>query len=111
MEKSRLPTQGGEWGEEHAAFEPLDLPGLHRGKKGFDFSTEESRKEDQVRTEEVERELAPHRDRRIVVHCHLGGRSLQVAQWLRSQGFGRAQSMAGGIDTWACDIDKTLRRY
>ena len=32
-------------------------------------------------------ELAPHRDRLVVVHCHHGGRSLRVARWLREQGF------------------------
>ncbi|HEV2969118.1 MAG TPA: rhodanese-like domain-containing protein [Pirellulales bacterium] len=56
-------------------------------------------------------ELAPYRDRRIVVHCHHGGRSLRVANWLRGQGFDQAQSMAGGIDAWATEIDPTVPRY
>jgi len=56
-------------------------------------------------------ELEPHRDQSIVVHCHHGGRSLQVAQWLRRQGFSQAQSMAGGIDRWAEEIDPSLPRY
>ena len=56
-------------------------------------------------------ELTPHRDRQLVVHCHLGGRSLRVAQWLREQGFAHAQSMAGGIDQWAVEIDPSLPRY
>ncbi|MCC7423918.1 MAG: rhodanese [Planctomycetaceae bacterium] len=56
-------------------------------------------------------ELEPQRDRDIVVHCHHGGRSLRVAAWLRQQGFARAQSMAGGIDQWAAEIDPTLTRY
>ena len=56
-------------------------------------------------------ELAEHRDRRIVVHCHHGGRSLRVARWLREQGYPGAQSMAGGIDQWAVEIDPTLPRY
>src|SRR5689334_3536162 len=45
-------------------------------------------------------ELDKDRARQIVVHCHHGGRSLRVAQWLRQQGFGQAQSMSGGIDAW-----------
>ncbi len=49
--------------------------------------------------------------RRIVVHCHHGGRSLRVANWLRGQGFANAQSMAGGIDEWSQDIDPTVPRY
>jgi rhodanese-related sulfurtransferase len=56
-------------------------------------------------------ELKPWRDRRIVVYCHHGGRSLRVANWLRGQGFDQAQSMAGGIDTWALEIDRSLARY
>jgi rhodanese-related sulfurtransferase len=56
-------------------------------------------------------ELEPHRDSEIAVHCHHGGRSLKVANWLRSQGFAKARSMAGGIDQWAQDIDRSLPRY
>ena len=56
-------------------------------------------------------ELAGNEDRRIVVHCHKGGRSLRVANWLRQQGFGRAQSMAGGIDQWATDVEPGMARY
>ena len=56
-------------------------------------------------------ELDPYRKHRVIVHCHHGGRSLQVANWLRQQGFTRAQSMAGGIDQWAQEIDPSLARY
>ena len=56
-------------------------------------------------------ELAVHRDRHIVVHCHHGGRSLRVTKWLREQGFDKVQSMAGGIDQWAVEIDPSLPRY
>jgi rhodanese-related sulfurtransferase len=56
-------------------------------------------------------ELEPHRDCEIVIHCHHGGRSLQVAAWLRGQGFAHASSMAGGIDQWALEIDSSLPRY
>jgi rhodanese-related sulfurtransferase len=56
-------------------------------------------------------ELEPYRQQRIVVHCHHGGRSLQVAQWLRGQGFAQVQSMTGGIDAWALLIDTSLPRY
>jgi hypothetical protein len=34
-----------------------------------------------------------------------------VARWLRGQGFVHAQSMAGGIDQWALQIDTSLPRY
>ncbi len=56
-------------------------------------------------------ELDEHKDREVVVHCHHGGRSLQVAMWLRQQGFPTAKSMAGGIDEWAQRIDTSLPRY
>jgi len=56
-------------------------------------------------------ELNGNQDDRIVVYCHHGGRSLMVAQFLRQQGFQGAQSMSGGIDAWAVEIDSTLPRY
>ncbi len=55
--------------------------------------------------------LEPHRQRRIVVYCHHGGRSLRAARWLRANGFPQAQSLAGGIDAWAQEIDPQLPRY
>lgn len=56
-------------------------------------------------------ELESQRDADIIIHCHHGGRSLRVANWLRQQGFSKAQSMAGGIDQWAIEIDSSLPRY
>ena len=56
-------------------------------------------------------ELRDHVNGRIVVHCHLGGRSHQVTQWLIQQGFRGAQNMMGGIDAWAIEIDPQLPRY
>lgn len=56
-------------------------------------------------------ELDDHKNGRIVVHCHHGGRSLQVVNWLRGQGYDKAQSMAGGIDEWALEIEPGMTRY
>ena len=56
-------------------------------------------------------ELEPCRAGRIVFYCHHGIRSLQVAHWLRQQGFSRAQSMAGGIESWSQQIDTAVPRY
>lgn len=56
-------------------------------------------------------ELEPHRERHVVVHCHHGGRSMRVTQWLRSLGFARVQNMRGGIDAWSQEIDPRLPRY
>jgi rhodanese-related sulfurtransferase len=54
-------------------------------------------------------ELDP--DERIVVLCHHGMRSMNVAVWLRNQGFEQAQSMRGGIDAWAAEVDPSVGRY
>jgi rhodanese-related sulfurtransferase len=56
-------------------------------------------------------ELAPLAKLRMIVHCHHGGRSAQVAAWLRKQGFAHVQSMAGGIDQWAVEIETGMARY
>ena len=56
-------------------------------------------------------EIEMHRDKHIVVHCHHGGRSLQVTQALRGRGFPKVQSMAGGIDLWSQEIDTQVPRY
>jgi rhodanese-related sulfurtransferase len=56
-------------------------------------------------------ELEEHRQGRIVVHCHHGGRSQRATEFLRSQGFTGAQNMVGGIDAWALEVDPSLPRY
>jgi rhodanese-related sulfurtransferase len=48
---------------------------------------------------------------RVVLFCHHGVRSLQVADWLRRQGIEHCQSMAGGIDLWSTRIDPAVPRY
>jgi rhodanese-related sulfurtransferase len=54
-------------------------------------------------------ELEP--DERLVVLCHHGIRSMNVAVWLRGQGFEQAQSVRGGIDAWSVEVDPTVKRY
>ena len=56
-------------------------------------------------------ELEPHQDSRIVVHCHHGGRSMQVTHALRERGYDHAQNMAGGIDAWSLQVDSSVARY
>lgn len=48
---------------------------------------------------------------RLVILCHHGQRSLHVTAWLRNQGFEQAQSLRGGIDAWAAQVDPTVGRY
>lgn len=54
-------------------------------------------------------ELDP--EERVVVVCHHGIRSMNVAVWLRNQGFEQAQSLRGGIDSWSVEVDRTVARY
>jgi rhodanese-related sulfurtransferase len=56
-------------------------------------------------------ELAGWEDRLTVVYCHHGVRSQRVAAWLREQGFTAVQSLTGGIDAWAAEIDLGMTRY
>ena len=46
-----------------------------------------------------------------VVVCHHGVRSMRVAMWLRQQGYDKAQSLAGGIDAWARQVDPNVGVY
>ena len=54
-------------------------------------------------------ELDP--DAHIVTICHHGVRSLNVAVWLRNQGFEKAQSLSGGIDAWSALVNPAVPRY
>jgi rhodanese-related sulfurtransferase len=56
-------------------------------------------------------ELESHRDQTLIIHCHHGGRSLRVVEYLRANGFPTAQNMTGGIDAWSQQIDETVARY
>ena len=54
-------------------------------------------------------EIDPQRP--IVVMCHVGGRSRQVAAFLLANGFEQVYNLAGGIDAWTTEIDPDLPRY
>jgi rhodanese-related sulfurtransferase len=47
----------------------------------------------------------------VVVYCHHGMRSLDVAVWLRAQGVENVRSLAGGIDRWSLEVDSKIPRY
>ncbi len=47
----------------------------------------------------------------ILVLCHHGVRSLQVAAWLQARGVENAVSITGGIDRWSVEIDAGVARY
>ncbi len=51
------------------------------------------------------------RDTPLVVMCHGGGRSRQVAHYLASNGFTQVFNLRGGIDAWSTEIDPQVPRY
>lgn len=50
-------------------------------------------------------------DQTVVVQCHHGGRSMQVARLLLSKGYAQVYNLAGGIDAWAKEVDDSLPTY
>lgn len=51
------------------------------------------------------------RDREIVVHCKVGGRSAQAVRRLRAAGYTRVWNLAGGIQRWSRDVDPEVPTY
>jgi rhodanese-related sulfurtransferase len=47
----------------------------------------------------------------IVVLCHHGNRSAQVAAWLRAQGWLNVWNLTGGIDAYAKEVNRTIGLY
>lgn len=47
----------------------------------------------------------------LVVYCHHGVRSLQVAAFLARAGFNEVYNLAGGIDAWSQQVDASVPRY
>jgi adenylyltransferase/sulfurtransferase len=54
-------------------------------------------------------ELDPQRE--FVVICRSGGRSLEVARFLSTQGFATVYNLAGGILAWSRDVDPRIPQY
>lgn len=51
------------------------------------------------------------RNREIVVHCKMGGRSQKVAEFLTQAGYPKVKNLAGGILAWTEQIDPTVPKY
>ncbi|HRE15858.1 MAG TPA: rhodanese-like domain-containing protein [Rhodocyclaceae bacterium] len=47
----------------------------------------------------------------IVVICHHGARSMQVAMFLERSGLASVYNLTGGVEAWAQAIDPGMRRY
>ena len=58
-----------------------------------------------ARRDEIDRQAE------VVVICHHGGRSLQVAMFLESNGFSKLHNLAGGVDAWARSVDPSMPVY
>jgi rhodanese-related sulfurtransferase len=43
--------------------------------------------------------------------CHHGGRSMQVATFLKARGFEHVANIAGGINAWSTELDSSVPRY
>lgn len=54
-------------------------------------------------------ELNP--DHTTVVMCHTGGRSAQVATFLRQKGFSTVLNLKGGIQAWTNSVDPSIAEY
>jgi rhodanese-related sulfurtransferase len=46
-----------------------------------------------------------------VVICRSGGRSLEVARFLSTHGFGSVYNLTGGILAWSRDLDPRIPQY
>jgi len=47
----------------------------------------------------------------LVVICHHGIRSRQVAMYLEGNGFSNVINLTGGVAAWAQEIDKNMSQY
>lgn len=51
------------------------------------------------------------RDRELVIVCHHGARSAQVAYALAQRGYSNVTNLTGGIDRWSDEVDPAVPKY
>jgi sulfur-carrier protein adenylyltransferase/sulfurtransferase len=51
------------------------------------------------------------KDREMVVHCKMGGRSAKAVALLQDRGFTRVRNLKGGILSWIDKVDPTQSKY
>jgi sulfur-carrier protein adenylyltransferase/sulfurtransferase len=56
-------------------------------------------------------ELDAYRDKDLVVYCRSGGRSANVANFLRAQGFKSVINLTGGVLAWSDEVDPSMPKY
>jgi rhodanese-related sulfurtransferase len=54
-------------------------------------------------------ELADFKDKELVICCRSGGRSGQITNYLKGQGFTQVRNLAGGMLAWQANIDPSFR--
>ena len=93
-------------GDELCLIDVRELPEFHTAKIESANLIPMNTIPQQLQMLETQAETTP-----LIVFCHHGMRSMQVVNWLRSQGVEACQSMAGGIDKWSLEIDPAVPRY
>jgi adenylyltransferase/sulfurtransferase len=56
-------------------------------------------------------ELSDWKERRVIAHCHHGGRSARACELLAAAGFTDLTNVVGGIDAWSLTVDPAVPRY
>src|SRR5687767_1572101 len=51
------------------------------------------------------------RDKEIIVHCKMGGRSAKAAAFMRQQGYTNVKNLKGGITDWSDKVDPSVPKY
>jgi monothiol glutaredoxin len=51
------------------------------------------------------------KDEPLILYCHLGVRSEEVARRFRAAGFTRVYNLRGGVDAWSVEVDGSIPRY
>jgi rhodanese-related sulfurtransferase len=54
-------------------------------------------------------ELGQYKDQELVICCRSGGRSGNITNFLKAQGFGNVRNLAGGMLAWQATIDRNFR--
>lgn len=64
-------------------------------------------------TEELQREAfaAWDKGRSIILYDHTGPRALDMAAWFAGHGLRGTRALAGGIDAWSREVDRSVPRY
>lgn len=53
-------------------------------------------------------DLADYKDKELVINCRSGGRSGQITNYLRGQGFTKVRNLIGGMLAWKEEIDPSF---